>query len=93
MNARILESMLVSLNDGYRDWKFVRTLGWASTYEGRIELTKGLKKKSLHVKKGTFLKGCEVGMSLQATTTPRWTSYIARCGLKSNNTSNNLFTI
>ncbi len=82
MNAWILESMLVSSNDRSRDWKFVATLGWASTYEGRTGLTKGLKKFSLHAKKGTFLKGCEVGMSLQATT-PRWTLDIARCGLKS----------
>lgn len=80
MNAWILESMLVSSNDWYRDWKSIRTLGLASTYESRIGLT-WLQKNS-RASKRTFLKGCEVGMSPN-NNTPRWTLDIARCGLKS----------
>jgi hypothetical protein len=38
MSAWILESMLVFSNNGSTDWKFVKTLGWPSTYEGRTRL-------------------------------------------------------
>jgi hypothetical protein len=52
-NVWIFKSMLVSSKDGFGlDWKFIRTLTWASTYESRTRLT-----YKLYTKKEYSLEG------------------------------------
>jgi hypothetical protein len=50
--------------------EFSRKWGYTSNALESIQDLKRIQ-VSLHAKKEPFFKGCEVGMSIQATTTPR----------------------
>ncbi len=65
MYAKITKSMLELLEDGSRESIVSIAIAWTFAYEGKTKLTGGLRKKSLHAKKGMVVDWRGKGSSLQ----------------------------